>query len=96
LLSTVLIKGWAARQVDYSNSFAQEELKEEVYVECPRLFCPESGDDKFLHFLKRLYGLHRAPRTFSEQIKADLEGREWKHSTIHPCLSKVGNDVHYI
>ena len=33
LLSTVLTEGWTTRQLDYTNAFAQAELKEEVYVE---------------------------------------------------------------
>jgi hypothetical protein len=45
LLSTVLTEGWTSRQVDHTNAFAQAELKEEVYVECPRLFGPVSGKD---------------------------------------------------
>ncbi|KAI2495221.1 hypothetical protein MHU86_19318 [Fragilaria crotonensis] len=54
LLSTVLTEGWTTRQVDYTNAFAQAELKEEVYVEYPRLFGPKSGTDKVLHLLKSL------------------------------------------
>jgi hypothetical protein len=41
LLSTVLTENWSTRQVDYTNAFAQAELKEEVYVECPKLFGPK-------------------------------------------------------
>ena len=35
LMSTVLTKIWSTCQVDYTNAFAQAELKKEVYVECP-------------------------------------------------------------
>jgi hypothetical protein len=86
LLSTVLTEGWTTRQVDYTNAFAQAELKEEVYVECPRLFGPQSGSDKVLHLLKSLYGLRQAPRTFFEKLKAGLEERGWTQSEIDPCL----------
>jgi hypothetical protein len=86
LLSTVLTEGWTTRQVDYTNAFAQAELREEVYVECPRLFGPKSGTDKVLRLLKSLYGLRQAPRTFFEKLKAGLEEREWKQSEIDPCL----------
>ena len=86
LLSTVLTEGWTTRQVDYTNAFAQAELKEEVYVECPRLFGPHSNTDKVLHLRKSLYGLRQAPRTFFEKLKAGLEERDWKQSEIDPCL----------
>jgi hypothetical protein len=86
LLSTVLTEGWTTRQVDYTNAFAQAELKEEVFVEYPRLFGPKSGTDRVLRLLKSLYGLRQAPRTFFEKLKAGLEERGWKQSAIDPCL----------
>lgn len=76
LLSTVLTKNWSTRQVDYTNAFAQAELKEEVYVECPKLFGPKSGTDKVLHLLKSMYGLRQAPRTFFEKLNAGCEERQ--------------------
>jgi hypothetical protein len=87
LLSTVLTEGWTTRQVDYTNAFAQAELKEEVYVEYPRMFAPKSGGtNRVLHLLKSLYGLRQAPRTFFEKLKSGLEERGWQQSAIDPCL----------
>jgi Reverse transcriptase (RNA-dependent DNA polymerase) len=86
LLSTVLTEGWTTRQVDYTNAFAQAELKEEVYVEYPRMFGSKIGSGRVLHLLKSLYGLRQAPRTFFEKLKAGLEERGWKQSVIDPCL----------
>jgi hypothetical protein len=86
LLSIVLTEGWTTRQVDYTNAFAQAELKEEVYVECPRLFGPKSGQDKVLRLHKSLYGLRQAPRTFFEKLRAGLLERGWTQSLIDPCL----------
>ena len=75
LLSTVLTEGWVTCQVDYTNAFAQAELKEDVYVECPRLFGPASGKDKVLHLQKRsLYGLQQDPRTFFEITQGGIAG----------------------
>jgi hypothetical protein len=77
LLSTVLTKNWSTHQVDYTNTFVQAELKEEVYVECPTLFGPQSGTDKVLHLLKSLYRLCQASRTFFKKLKAGgLEERQ--------------------
>ena len=86
LLSTVLTEGWTTRQVDYTNAFAQAELKEEVYVEYPRMFGSKSGAGRVLHLLKSLYGLRQAPRTFFEKLKAGLEERGWQQSVVDPCL----------
>ena len=62
------------------------DVKEEVYVEYPRLFGPKSGTDKVLHLLKSLYGLRQVPRKFFEKLKAGLEERGWNQSDIDPCL----------
>ena len=86
LLSTVLTEGWTTRQVDNTNAFAQADLKEEVYVEYPRLFGPKTGGDKVLRLRKSLYGLRQAPRTFFEKLKSGLEERGWKQSIVDPCL----------
>jgi hypothetical protein len=41
LLTLTLGEGWAMRQVDYTNAFAQAEMGGGVYVEPPRLFGPK-------------------------------------------------------
>jgi hypothetical protein len=45
LVSTVLTEGWATRQVDYTNAFAQAGLKEEIFLEFPQMFGPKSGEN---------------------------------------------------
>jgi hypothetical protein len=37
LLTLVIREGWATRQVDYTNAFAQAEMSETVFVEPPRI-----------------------------------------------------------
>jgi hypothetical protein len=64
LLTMVLKEGWAIRQVDYTNVFAQAEMKEEVYVDPAKLFAPGNRTDRVLRLLKSLYGLKQAPKTF--------------------------------
>ena len=55
LLSTVLTEGWTTRQVDYTSVFAQAELKEEVYVNHPKMSAPKSGGtNRVLRLLKSL------------------------------------------
>jgi hypothetical protein len=48
LLTLTIREGWATRQVDYTDAFAQAEMGETVYVEPPRLFGPRSGKDLVL------------------------------------------------
>jgi hypothetical protein len=72
--------------VDYTNAFAQEEMKETVYIEAPKLFGPKSGKYLVLLFLKSLYGLKQAPRTFYEKLRDGLLERGFTQSEIDPCL----------
>jgi hypothetical protein len=64
ILTMVLQNGCDTKQVDYTNAFAQAEMKETVYIEAPKLFGPKSGKDLVILLLKSLYGLKEAPRTF--------------------------------
>jgi hypothetical protein len=43
LLTMVLKNGWADKQVDCTNAFSQEEMKETVYIEAPKLLSTKSG-----------------------------------------------------
>ena len=86
LLSTVLTEGWATRQVDYTNAFAQATLKERVFMEPPRMFAPRNGKDLVLKLIKSLYGLRQAPRTFFEKLREGLIERGYTPSEIDPCL----------
>ena len=79
---TVLTEGWSTRQVDYTNAFAQADLKEEVYLEYPRMFGPKSGTNKVLRLLKSLYGLCQAPRTFFEKLREGLLEHGYTQSQI--------------
>jgi hypothetical protein len=70
-------EGWTTRQVDYTNTSAQADIKEEIYVEYPRLFGSKFGTSQVLHLTKSLYGLQQAPCTFFGKSKAGLEERGW-------------------
>jgi hypothetical protein len=86
LLNLVLQEGWATRQVDYTNAFAQAEIGEAVFVEPPKLFGSKNGKDLVLKLLKSLYGLKQAPRTFFEKLDAGLRERGFTPRLIPACL----------
>jgi hypothetical protein len=66
--------------------FAQAEMKEEVYLDPLTLFAPANRTDRVLRFLKSLYGLKHAPKTFYEKLSAGLKQREFTHSKYEACL----------
>jgi hypothetical protein len=86
ILTMVLQNGWATKRVDYTNAFAQAEMKETVYIDPPKPFGPKSGKDLVLLLLKSLYGLKKAPQTCYEKLRDELLERGFTQSEIDPCL----------
>ena len=72
LLTLTLSENWSTRQVDYTNAFAQADIKEDIYVEPPKGFAGRDGKDKVLLLLKSLYGIKQAPKTFFDELSAGL------------------------
>jgi hypothetical protein len=72
--------------VDYTNAFAQAEMKEEVYVDPPKLFAPGNRTDRVLRLLKSLYGLKQAPKTLYDKLSAGLKQRGFAQSKHDACL----------
>jgi hypothetical protein len=75
LLTLILQEGWATKQVDYTNTFAQAEIHDDIVIEPPKLFGSRNGKDLVLRLLKSLYGLKQAPRTFFQKLDAGLKER---------------------
>jgi hypothetical protein len=57
IMDMALQNEWTTKTVNYSNAFAQAEMKETFYIEAPKLFGPKSGKELVLLLLKSLYGL---------------------------------------
>jgi hypothetical protein len=86
ILTMVLLEGWATKQVDNTNAFAQAEMKETLHIEPPKLFGAKSGNDMVLIILKSLYGLKHTPITFYENLIEGLLEQGFTKSEIDPCL----------
>ena len=93
LLTLILSNNWTTKQVDYTNAFAQADLKEEVYIESPRGFTRKDKKDLILKLCKSLYGLKQAPRTFFEKLRAGLLERGFTQSVLDPCLFMKENMI---
>jgi hypothetical protein len=86
LVTLVLREGWSTLQVDYTDAFAQAELKEEVYAGPPEYVAPGNGNDLVLHLIKSLYGLKQAPKTFFEKLRGGIVQRGFVQSIHDPCI----------
>ena len=83
LLILTVALGLATKQVDYTSAFCQSFIKEDVYIEMPKLF---NKPGKVLKLKRCVYGLKQAPLTFYEHLSNGLMSRGWKRSKIDPCL----------
>jgi hypothetical protein len=90
VMNLAIQRGWATRQVDFSNAFVHATLKEEVYVELPEMFCDENNqgnkDGICLKLNKSLYGLVQAPLSWYNHLQKGLNELDFKVSTLDPGM----------
>jgi hypothetical protein len=73
------------KQIDFTQAFPQEKLKEDIYLRFPAGF--EHKNDKWALKLKRnLYGLVQASRNWFLKLSAIYERLGFKQSKSDPCL----------
>ena len=69
-----MLLNWETVQTDYTNTFAQVTLDEEIYMDIPCDFIPKNSNHDFILKLnKSLYGLKQAPLSWFEHLKTHLE-----------------------
>ena len=71
----ILANRWTTKQVDYTNAFAQADLKEEVYIKQPKGCTRKDKLDVVFKLIKSPYRLKQAAKTFFEKLKAGLLAR---------------------
>ena len=90
VMNMAIQRGWATRQVDFSNAFVQADLEEEVYLELPEMFRDENNhggsDGVVLKLHKSLYGLVQAPRSWYFHLQAGLKKLDFKVSASDPGM----------
>jgi len=72
--------------VDFTNAFAQANLKEEVYVALPSMYDSPNGLETVLKLNKSLYGLVQAPLSWYNHLTEGLESTGFTQSDNDPCL----------
>jgi hypothetical protein len=90
VMNLAVQRGWATRQVDFSNAFVQAELKEEVYVELPEMFRDEQNhgnkDGVVLKLNRSLYGLVQAPLSWYNHLQKGLNELDFEVSKLDPGM----------
>jgi hypothetical protein len=90
LMNIAIQQGWASWQVDFSNTFVQATLEEEVYVKMPAMFANEHSNGKdavILKLNKRLYGLAQAPHSsWHQHLQKYLEKLSFKPSDLDAAI----------
>ena len=72
LLALVVTYGWSLKQLDVSNAFLHNVLKEEVYMTQPHGYIDKSCPNHVCLLLKAFYGLKQAPRAWFERFNTQL------------------------
>ena len=76
VMNIAIQRKWSTRQVDFSNAFVQEKLKEEIFLELPGMFSEENHNSTdegvVLKLNKSLYGLVQAPRSWYHHLQCGL------------------------
>ncbi len=90
MMTIDLINDLPAKSIDFTLAFPQATIpKEEViYMRLPIGFFTDCPDNKvyYLRLKKSLYGLKQAGLNWFEHLKAGLERRRFKQSSIDPCI----------
>ena len=82
------------RQVDFTNAFAQADIKTDVYLDLPKGFRnnDDPDGDYVLKLKKTLYGMKESPRNFFELLSSVLGKQGLKATILDPCLF-IGDGV---
>ena len=72
--------------MDYTNTFAQEYIKEQVFVEPPRGIFFKDGMYKVLKPINSLYGIKQAPQILFEKLRNVLLKRGFVQSEMDKFL----------
>jgi len=89
MVLSVVLGLWSV-QVDYTNTFIQAPISDEIYCEMPQLF-EQAG--YILKLKRNVYGLHQAPLNFFLLLKEALEQHGFKQSSYDPCLFANGGII---
>ncbi|GJT24656.1 putative ribonuclease H-like domain-containing protein [Tanacetum coccineum] len=77
--------GFTVYQMDVKSAFLYDTIKEEVYVHQPPGFIDPAHPNKVYKVIKALYGLHQAPRAYSNYT--EFEDCIYKRFQITPWVS---------
>jgi hypothetical protein len=90
VMNIAVQRGWATRQVDFSNAFVQATSEEEVYLEVlPAMFGDENNHNNesvVLKLKRSLYGLVQAPRSWYHHLQKGLSDLDFKPSECDEAM----------
>ncbi|KAK9157808.1 hypothetical protein Scep_004382 [Stephania cephalantha] len=98
IISLVVHFGWSLRQLDINNAFLNGHLVEEVFTNQLVGFVDSSNPTAVCHLHRVLYGLHQAPRSWFDRLKANLLSWGFQNSKADNLLFifRDGSVVLYI
>ena len=79
--------------MDYTHTFAQAKINEEVYIDPLKGFQRKDKQDLVFKLLKSLYGLKQALKILFDKISEGLKERGFVQSELHKCLFMKKNMI---
>ena len=89
LTITALQRGWATKQIDFSNAFVQAPMARDVHISLPAMFGDTNGipaSELCLKLNKSLHGLREAPKLWGDWLAKGLVKAGFKPSDFDPAV----------
>ncbi|KAK9061505.1 hypothetical protein SSX86_018687 [Deinandra increscens subsp. villosa] len=86
VLSLVVSRQWALRQLDVQNAFLKGNLEETIYLKQPQGFVDSTKPDYVCKLHKSLYGLKQAPRVWFTRFSSAMHRLGFTGSKTDPSL----------
>jgi hypothetical protein len=100
LLTMTAVHGWYTKQLDYVLAFPQAPVEKELYIEVPRGFVIEEGEDPKEYVLKlhrNVYGQKQAGRVWYQHLRKKLiDEVGFTPSAVDDCVFYRGKTMYVL
>jgi hypothetical protein len=97
LLTMTVVHNWKTRQLDYVLAFPQAPVDREIYMNVPKGFEIEGGDEEYvLQLHKNVYGQKQAGRVWNDYLRTKLVKIGFVQSKYDECVYFRGSVMYVL